>query len=181
MDKVLKEAIALREVGFAVHWLHPQSKAPVRTGWATEPLLTVQELINEYRRGFNIGFRAGKWSVVEGCEICVLDVDIAGGAAFAAEAHAAAEAIAGPNYTAISGSGVGRHYYLKTPIGTSPECAAKTLRQCDVYVNKHTRAIVRAGTEDSKPAWEIELLSTGKNVVMPPSIHPVTGQPYQWI
>ena len=181
MDKLLKDALELRERGFAIHWLRPRGKAPLRSGWASELPLTAEELMKTYQHGFNIGFRAGKWSVVEGNEICVLDIDIAGGPSYAPEVYAAAEAIAGASYTAISGSGIGRHYYLAFPIGTSPNRAATTLRQSDIWVHKETKTIVPAGSQDSKPAWVIELLSTGKNVVMPPSIHPDTGLTYNWI
>jgi len=29
--------------------------------------------------------------------------------------------------------------------------------------------------------WKLEMLSTGKNLVVPPSVHPDTGKPYQWV
>jgi hypothetical protein len=29
--------------------------------------------------------------------------------------------------------------------------------------------------------WEIELFGTGKQIAMPPSIHPATGAPYRWL
>ena len=29
--------------------------------------------------------------------------------------------------------------------------------------------------------WKLELLSTGKNLVVPPSVHPDTGKRYQWV
>lgn len=182
MDNVLQGALELRQRGFAIHWLRPHDKAPIRAGWANETARTAQQLMQEYKPGLNVGFRAGKWSVVDDREICVLDVDIAGGPQYAAEAHAAAAQIMeGMPCTVISGSGVGRHYYLAFPIGTSPDCAATTLRQSDIWVHKETKAVVPPQSENSKPAWVIELLSTGKNVVMPPSIHPITGETYKWI
>lgn len=181
MSKVLDEALRLRALGFAVHWLVPGEKRPILNGWATAPVMTLDELAASYRAALNVGFRAGKYSVVGGKEVCVLDVDVRGGPAYAAEAYAAARSILGDDrFDVISGSGTGRHRYLGFPIGTSPTSAATTLRQSDVWVDKRGQ-VQPAGTEGARPAWVIELLSTGKNVVLPPSIHPETGQPYKFL
>lgn len=180
MDKLLKDVLALREQGFAVQWLRPGQKAPIRADWSKEQPRTAAELMADYRPGNNVGFRPGSWSVVEGFEICVLDIDIRGGERFKAEAWAAAEAMAGEEFTVLSGSGIGRHYYIRFPIGTSPDSAVTVLRQSDVWVNKFTQEIVAETHQNARPAWVIELLSTGKNVVMPPSIHPETALPYIW-
>jgi len=83
-------------------------------------------------------------------------------------------------FTVISGSDVGRHRYLGFPIGKSPTMAATTLRQSDIWVNNVTKEICAATDDGARLAWLIELLSTGKNVVMPPSIHPDTGHPYKF-
>lgn len=181
MDEMLKEALRLRKLGFAVHWLRSQSKAPVSEGWADASVMTEAELMASYRPGYNMGFRPGKWSVVSGKEVCVLDIDIRGGERYAPEAYAAAAAMLRDHkFTVISGSDVGRHRYLKFAIGKSPNKAATTLRQSDVWVNKDTKEICAANDEGARRAWLIELLSTGKNVVMPPSIHPDTGHPYKF-
>jgi hypothetical protein len=37
------------------------------------------------------------------------------------------------------------------------------------------------GNEWSEPVWSIEVLSTGKQIVVPPSLHPITGQAYRWL
>lgn len=181
MDDMLKEALRLCKLGFAIHWLRPQSKIPVSDGWADAPVMTEAALKASYKPGYNLGFRPGKWSVVNGKEICVLDIDIRGGERYAAEAYAAAAAMMRDQlFTVISGSDVGRHRYLGMPIGKSPPKAATTLRQSDIWVNNDTKEICGAKDENARPAWLIELLSTGKNVVMPPSIHPDTGHPYRF-
>lgn len=181
MDDMLKEALRLRDLGFAIHWLRPQSKVPVSEGWAVAPVLTEAELKASYRPGYNLGFRPGKWSVVKGKEVCVLDVDIRGGDRYAAEAYAAAAAmLADDKFTVISGSDVGRHRYVGFPVGQSPTKSATTLRQSDIWINNDTKEICAAKDANARPAWLIELLSTGKNVVMPPSIHPDTGHPYRF-
>lgn len=181
MDDMLKEALRLRKLGFAIHWLRPQSKIPVSDGWSTAPVMDEKALRASYCSGYNIGFRPGKWSVVDGKEVVVLDVDIRGGALYAPEAYAAAAAMLHDNkFTVISGSDVGRHRYLSMPIGKSPNKAATTLRQSDIWVNRYDHSICTADAPDACPAWLIELLSTGKNVAMPPSIHPDTGHPYEF-
>jgi len=119
--------------------------------------------------------------VVAGREICVLDVDIRGGPAFADEAYAAAKSMLKEllAWHVISGSEVGRHQYLGFPIGTSPPKAATTLRESDIWVLPGGE-FCAPRTYGARPAWQIELLSTGKNVVLPPSIHPDTSKPYIW-
>ena len=182
MDKTLLEALRLRALGLAPHWLRPRTKVPLLHGWATAPVMTEAELVATYRPGYNVGIRAGKYSVVGGKEVCVLDVDVRGGPAYAAEAYAVAEQLMGDGrFDVITGSGTGRHRYMAFPIGGSPAKAATTLRQSDVWIDNTTGQVVPPNTEGAKAAWTIELLSTGKNVVAPPSIHPDTNQPYEWV
>lgn len=167
MDSVLAEGLRLREAGWAVHWLREKSKAPFESDWTTAPVKSVSELRNSYRPGYNVGFRPGTWSPVGEHVLVVLDVDVRGGEKYAEEAYAAAKTLTGTDdYHVKSGSGLGRHMYYACPRGRAPASAATTLRECDVVV-------------DDKPAWKIELLATGKNVVLPPSVHPETGQRYQ--
>jgi hypothetical protein len=181
MNSILQTALMLREKGFAIHWLQPKSKVPLDNGWASAPVASLASLETTYRDGYNVGFRPGKWSVVEGAEIIVLDIDIRGGKAFAEEAYAVATGVLGGNFDpqVKSGSGVGRHQYLRVPKGDSPEKAATTLRQSDIWIRDGLPC--SPGTKDAKPAYVIEVLSTGKNVVLPPSIHPDTGKPYEWL
>jgi hypothetical protein len=182
MDDVLKEAIRLRELGFAIHWLWPAQKAPIAAGWNSAPVMTVNELTQSFRRGYNVGFRAGKYSIVNKKEVCVLDVDVRGGPQFEEEAFAVAKTILGGDFSphVISGSGSGRHQLLGFRRGTAPAVAATILRQSDVFVAEDGE-IILGSEKGARRAWMIELLSTGKNVVLPPSIHPDTGKPYRWI
>lgn len=181
MDDMLKEALRLRRLGLAIHWLRPQSKIPVSAGWTEVAVMDEAALRASYQRGYNTGFRPGKWSVVAGKEICVLDVDIRGGAAYANEAYAAAATMLGDKlFDVVTGSVIGRHRYLKFKPGQSPNCAATTLRQSDIWIHKTDGRVCEVGTEGARPAWLIEILSTGKNVVLPPSIHPDTGERYEF-
>jgi hypothetical protein len=180
MDLILETALAMADAGFAMHWLRAGEKIPVKSGWATAPAPTIDELRDTYRQGFNVGFRPGSYSVVDGQEVCVLDVDIRGGERFVDEAYAAANSIMEWEFkpTVVSGSGIGRHQYLLFPVGEAPIKAATVLRESDVWILEGR--IVQSGREGARPAWQVELLSTGKQVVVPPSIHPDTGNPYAW-
>ena len=68
MDDMLKEAIRLRKLGFAIHWLRPRSKIPVGDDWANAPVMDEKTLKTTYRTGYNVGFRPGRWSVVQNKE-----------------------------------------------------------------------------------------------------------------
>lgn len=177
--QVLESAFKHRKLGLAVHWNQMFSKAPVESGWNDTPVKSLDQLESTHRHAFNVGFRAGKYSEVDGYYLVVLDIDIKH-PDFADEAYAAASQIMGSKFepTVLSGSGVGRHIYLLVPKELCPDKAAITLRQADVAVKDGK--VVPLGTPGSKPAWTVELLSTGKNVVMPPSIHPDTMQQYRW-
>jgi hypothetical protein len=181
MNPTLKTALALREMGFAIHWLRRKEKIPLDAGWSEAPVASLATLESSFREGYNVGFRPGKWSVVDGHEIIVLDIDIRGGKPFAEEAYAVATTVLGGSFDpqVKTGSVVGRHQYLRTPKGTSPDKAATTLRQSDVWLRDGQ--ICSPGTKEGKPAYLIEVLSTGKNVVLPPSIHPDTGRPYEFL
>lgn len=181
MEVVLDAAVRLRELGLAVHWLRPESKVPIEAGWSEATVMDIATLRATYRPGFNVGFRPGRWSVIDGREVCVLDIDVRGGERFKDEAHAAARALLQEAYlpTVRTGSGPGVHQYVRFPIGQSPSKAAMLLRQADVWVRNGE--LCQSGTDGAKPAWQIELLSTGKNVVLPPSIHPDTRLPYAWL
>jgi hypothetical protein len=60
-----------------------------------------------------------------------------------------------------SGRGLGGHSYLKCPLEKLPLKAATTVAVGEGY--------------------KLELFSTGKQIVVPPSVHPDTGKPYQWV
>ena len=180
MDEVLHTALSMCEMGFSMQWCAPKAKRPIEPEWTTRPNKTMKELEATYRPGFNLGFRPGKFSVVDGQEVCVFDVDVKGGARFQAEAVAAAQNVVDfVPPTVISGSGLGQHYYVRFRVGTSPNCARTVLRASDLHVDGEKR-IVKPGSKTT-PAWFLELLSTGQNVIVPPSTHPDTLDFYKWV
>lgn len=164
----------LVEAGFAVHWLRPKTKRPFGDKWSTAPVASMDDLEASYRSGFNVGVRLGRYSNVAGLFLHVLDVDIR-------ESEMADEAFErlhglfpGFDLDSLpmvrSGSGgSSRHLYLLTdqPFASKKLAHSKT-KFTDSQGKRHWD-------------WEIELFGTGKQVVLPPSIHPDTGNPYEWV
>jgi hypothetical protein len=166
----------LAEAGFALHPLRERSKAPVEDLWSTAPVYTYTDLKRLWRPGFNVGLRLGEPSRVGGYFLHVIDLDIRD-PALADEARRALVKIL-PEFatlpTVISGSGGdSRHFYL---LAHEPFRSRK-LAHADHKIAVFEKAKNR---EVKKWAWEIELFGTGKQVAIPPSIHPDTGAEYVW-
>ena len=148
------------ERGFACHWLH--GKAPYQKGWADLPVATVDELKRSSFPGNNLGIRVGKWSVLEpGYGLVILDIDLRDDVQSAACYEAVERLLGHSQLNVASGRGLGGHIHMKCPLEKLPSKAATT---------------VAVGQ-----GWKLELFSTGKQVVAPPSVHPDTKKPYQWV
>ncbi|QPZ53239.1 DNA primase/polymerase [Achromobacter phage vB_AchrS_AchV4] len=174
---MLEELKALAGRGFALHWLKPKSKAPVRDEWSTAPVQTVAELERSHRDNFNVGVRLGEHSLIGDLYLHVIDVDIRG------DEHAddALEALHDlfpdiDDYPVVqSGSGgASRHFYILSDTAFASRKLARSKGWKMVFDDKKQREV-------KKRDWEIELFGTGKQVAMPPSIHPDSGKPYRWL
>lgn len=172
-DTTMSAAIVpLREAGFALHWLHPREKRPKGNGWSTAPVASLDDLRRTHSKGDNLGVRLGEPSLLaNGQYLHVIDVDIRI-AELAEEARDALTRLL-PNWEVLprvkSGSGGDSfHVYLSSD---RPFSGRKLL----VSEGKHRDADGKWHYD-----WEIELFGTGKQVVVPPSIHPDTGKPYVW-
>jgi len=153
-----KASADLLEMGAALHWLQPREKRPIAEGWSTAPKASRADLERQHIPGANVGIRLGEPSLTPAGYLHLIDLDIrkpeAGPEAWAAVRRLVPTLEALP--TVISGSGTGRHFYFFSPTPLRSEKLAKGY------------------------GWEIELFGTGKQAVLPPSIHPDTGQPYRW-
>lgn len=137
--------------------------------------MTPDDLEATYEKGRNIGVRLGKWSRVQGFYLHVLDLDIRD-ADFAdetwAQMHDFAESwgVKVKDFVrVVSGSGgESRHLYFLTD---KPFSSKKLWHTKESFVDDK-------GTKH----WcaEIELFGTGKQVALPPSIHPDTLKEYRW-
>lgn len=164
------------DAGFAVHWLKAQSKAPVEGGWSEAAVASFAQLQAKYSDGLNVGVRLGEPSKVGGGYLLVIDLDIRIDD-LVDEAHSRLEQLF-PGYDklpyVISGSGgESRHYYF---ISDKP-FRSKKLALSEGYEMVYDP---KKGRPVKKHNWEIELFGTGKQVAMPPSIHPDTGAEYVW-
>lgn len=169
---MLDEAIRLAETGFSVIWLKPRSKAPREAKWSTLPTMTVAELEESYHESFNAGVRLGKPSKIGKKYLHVLDMDVRDEnyAEIAKKVVKRLFELDLDEYpTVISGSGgESRHFYL---LADEPFASTKLWHTEDKFVG-----------DDGKDHWcaEVELFGTGKQVVLPPSVHPDTGKRYRW-
>jgi hypothetical protein len=173
---MLHEIEQFARAGFAIHWLHPKSKRPIGDKWSEAAVKTLEQLRKSYRDGNNVGVRLGKWSQVGSDYLLVIDVDIRK-AELAAEAFAELQRLI-PAYrdypSVVSGSGgASRHFYILTSRPFPSKQLAHSEKQSLVWDEKQQKDV-------KKWDWEIELFGTGKQVAMPPSIHPITGNPYTW-
>ena len=162
--------------GFSVHWLKAKSKAPVESAWSTVPRKTFDQLQAAYSDGLNVGVRLGEYSKVGGGYLHVIDLDIRKDD-LVDQAHAALATLI-PSYEklphVISGSGgESRHFYFVTDAAFASKKLARSEGFAMVFDPKKGRPV-------KKHDWEIELFGTGKQVAMPPSIHPDTGAEYRW-
>lgn len=161
------------DAGFALHWLHPRQKRPIREGWSTAPIATFDELLSTYQEGNNIGVRLGEPSrLVDGQYLHLVDVDVRE-PALADEAREKVTELFGEEIwnfpTVQSGSaGASLHIYF---ISSEPLASRKLATSQGKF--RET---------DGRWRWqyEIELLGTGRQAVLPPSVHPDTGKSYAW-
>lgn len=191
----LGEIRKLYEKGWAIHWLRPRSKIPVNPGWTSGARETWENLKKSFRKPFNVGVRLGDASALEQGYLAVIDVDIKSEKRqHRREAFRALKKYF-PDYKKCpvvwSGRGNGSaHYYvrLKKPVSRDEKKASSTelvkvampsVLPSQKEKTKLTAKELKAGLR-LRAAWEISLLSEGRQVVLPPSVHPDTGRAYRW-
>lgn len=159
------------ELGAACHWLHRKQKRPKGKEWQDAPVLTVEGLRRDQSPSDNLGVRLGEPSqMLDGNYLHVIDADIRiddlKDEALAALYEMFPDADRLPMVRSGSG-GASFHLYF---VSDKP-FRSKKLAQSEGKFR---------GPEGSwHREWEIELFGTGKQVVLPPSIHPC-GKPYVW-
>jgi Bifunctional DNA primase/polymerase, N-terminal len=132
------------------------------------PPKIAEDLRRDYREDYNIGFRTGDWSKLDGWPVAVLDADIrSDDPAHRGAAREAWRELVGDMKPTVKTGGGGKHLYLRCPPNRLPSAQSIVLIQSPDKLG-------------NKPAWTIELLSGGHAVTLPPSIHP-SGKPYKWV
>lgn len=167
MDQINCDLI---RAGASLHWLAARQKYPVAKDWSNLPRKTESDLHRNYLPGQNIGIRLGQPSQIGGDFLHLVDLDIRD-ASKAGEAWAALLALwpAARGFPSIvSGSGgASRHLYFLSAVAMPK----RSLTKSPEFINVDGKR---------KRAWEIDMMGTGSQAVLPPSIHPDTGLPYRW-
>lgn len=168
-DPVLAEAKRLYKRGLAIIWLHKKSKRPVESKWTTGERKPWVYLEQTYLAGYNVGVRTGTPSKLTKGYLACIDVDIQD-PAFEEEAmrvvHGLVDHIPMPEVRSGSGNG-SRHLYCLTP---------EPFRM--ITVAKSTETIEVKGK--TKHKFEVCIYSDGRQMALPPSVHPDTGKTYRW-
>lgn len=193
---MLAEMRRLHKLGFAIHWLHPRSKEPVGS-WSTPTRKTLIELEQSHIPQTNIGTRLGGVSKVAGGFLAAIDCDVKSAEPrFLLEMRARFRELFPelPAGTPIVASGRGNgslHIYCRTASPIKGDRLAQSSESVRVFMPSAKRASENEKkilTADEiargwriRPAWEISFMSEGRQVVLPPSIHPDSGKPYKWL
>lgn len=155
--------------------LRVKSKAPANDNWSELSRFTFKELEKAWRQGQNIGARPGKWSkLVNGQYVHVLDVDVdSDHPDDIKELHEYMDDLL-PGWRDFpmvqSGSGgAARHLYFLADRAYASHKIGKS------------KTMITDKKGKKRPAWTVEQYGTGKQVVIPPSIHPDTGREYKWL
>lgn len=159
-NNTLIEAKRLHDLGFAIMPLHPKSKRPKMSGWTTGPRLEWPEFLKQFTLGDNVGVRLGEASPIGENFLACVDIDIHE-ESFKVKAEKLIKTLFNGTYDTcpqvLSGSGKGsKHLY----------CVTKTPFKMITLLKEK--------------AGEICVYSTGRQMVLPPSIHEVSGDPYKW-
>lgn len=193
----MKEEIKpLYDMGFSILWLKPRSKRPVETAWTTGPRHEWGTLEAFFKPGFNAGVRLGEPSKLDsGDFLAVIDCDVKSADPVHVKEMEKALDQLGFDWTIAptvrSGRGNGsRHIYVRTREPMSPFRLARSHHVVKVEmpsVTTFSKKEEDALSPDEmsrgvhlRPAWEVSVMGTGQQVVLPPSIHPDTGLRYSW-
>lgn len=196
---MLDEAKRLYDLGFAVHWIKQGSKAPVKRGWSSGTKDDWEEIKNSYVLGYGLGVRMGEPSKLpDGTYLANIDVDIKStresdkkeALAFLKKHFSGLDL----STTPMVQTGYGFRLFIRTPfpvkskkIGSSKATTVAFMPTTEI--NRKQREYQTRGLITEKElmkgfrvrsAWEVEIMSIGKQVVLPPSIHPETGGEYIW-
>lgn len=165
----------LYNIGFSLILLKPKRKQPLHDNWSKGPKVALYDILEGIDDGCNLGFRPGVTSKTpEGKYILGIDLDIRC-PEDKEEAVAKLEELFGRKFLkqcarVISGSGGdSRHFYFEM---------ARPMRAKTVAHSKEKFFDEKANK--MRWRWEIEVFGEGKQMVLPPSIHPDTGNEYVW-
>lgn len=193
---LFQEIKPLHSLGFALHWLKSKSKAPIEAGWTKGPRKDWVTLNRLYLSGYNVGVRLGLASKIGENYLAVVDCDVKSKSPHHRKEMEDRLETLFPGLmnrapVVMTGRGSGSaHYYILTPQPIKTRNLARSTFSVKVLMpssgspSKRDRGALGEGDISEgyriRPAWEISLMSEGSQVVLPPSIHPDSGEPYTW-
>lgn len=184
----------LHDQGLALISLLPNSKMPVEAGWTKGERDPWDKFKSKFKKGNNVGTRLGDvCAMTESHGLAVIDCDLkSDDPRHFDELNEALKTLGDFTHcpTVLSGRKNGsKHIYVLTPKGTP----SKKLLASKELVKVHLPSVTpskrdRANLTDEelskglrvRVAWEIDFCANGRQVVLPPSIHPDTGKRYEW-
>lgn len=191
---MLNDVKSLYDLGGAIILLHPKSKRPVGNAWQTGPRALWSYLEKNYR-DHNLGIRLGEPSrLSDGTYLIALDCDVKSqDPAHIIEMEKLLAAyhpmILNAPYVLSGRGGGSRHYYIRVKDLPASGRIGESKHKCKVKMPSVKPGQAERDALTSKEiadgirirnAWEVDLFSTGKQVAVPPSIHPDTGKEYRW-
>lgn len=184
------------DMGFALIWLYPNSKRPIGEDWQKGERKHFDTLKKTHRDAYNVGVRLGSASKLkDGTYLCVLDCDVKSSEKhYLKELELALENMSSAVIHAprvLSGRGGGScHIYFRTKEPQQSFKAMRSNHKVKVFMpsTAPSEADRKSGlTEEElnegyrmRLAWEVDVFGEGKQVVLPPSIHPDTYKAYAW-
>lgn len=194
---ILNAAKKYYKFGVEIHWLWPKSKKPINMNWNKRPKENIESLIKNWRQDYNLGARLGPISKVGDFHLGVIDLDVkSDNPEHENEARAEIEkkfpTLKNTSPRTRSGRGHGSgHIFFKVNskivkggrLASSQEKVR--IRMPSVPPSQFekltlTEKELEAGIR-IRNAWEIDIMLEGRQVVLPPSIHPDTGRRYEWV
>lgn len=160
-NKIYGSGLKLHKLGFAVHWLHRKQKRPVEDKWTTGERKDWKYLKGTFHDGYNVGVRTGAPSKLENGYLACIDVDVKDPACEKAARSKLKEVI-------------GLHK-LSTFAQVSSGAGNGSLHLYCV-----TKSPFKMITVAKEKGWEICIYSDGRQMVLPPSVHP-NGSIYKWV
>lgn len=192
---MIGEGKRLHKLGFGIHWLKANSKAPLESGWTKGDRKTWQELEDSYRYGLNIGVRLGRVSKFkDGTYLAVVDCDVKSEdpkheiEMLRKLTELLGKENVGPQVSSGRGNG-SRHIYIRTKEPVQPYRFTQSPHKVRVLMPSvkpsryEEQNLKQADLNEGwrlRAAWEISIMGEGQQVVLPPSIHPDTGGTYEW-
>lgn len=200
-SSVFSQAEKLAELGVRLHWLHKESKKPVSRNWSSFEFSPWVKIKKEYKPGLNLGAVLGKASQLYGTDgfLANIDVDIKSGTQDDRDEALAALKEIFPSLDLEScpaiKTGLGIRYMIQTPEPAVSKNIARSEGVSIVFMPSEPindkqlgyledGEVTRAELDNGyrvRPSWEIDLMGQGKQIVLPPSIHPSTKKCYEWL